>query len=144
MELEQAKRIAPQFIDALHTLEAGSEANIDAMVRLFASEARLTNAALDGKELSGQEGARQFWSEYRKTFGRVRSEFSHVIVDEHAAGLFWHTEGTGREDQPIAYEGVSLLEWSDDGKITFFRGYYDTRKLSREVGVEQRTATGQP
>ena len=137
MEQEQAKQTAHQFIDALHKLEGGSDADVDDMVRLFSADARLTNAALDGKELSGQNGARQFWSEYRKTFGEVRSEFSHVIVDAHVAGLFWRTEGTGRDGQPVGYDGVSLLEWAEDGKIKFFRGYYDTRELSREIGVEQ-------
>ncbi len=138
MEQEQAKGIAQQFIDALHKLEGGSEADVDTMVALYADDARLTNAALNGKELTGQEGVREFWTEYRKTFGKVWSNFSHVTVDDNAAGLFWRTEGTGKDDQPIAYDGVSLLELSDDGRITFFRCYYDTRELSREIGVNQQ------
>jgi ketosteroid isomerase-like protein len=140
MEREKAKQLTHQFIDALHRLEAGSAADIEGIVSLFESEARLTNAALNGKELTGQEGARQFWSEYRRTFGRAHSEFSHVIVDEHASALFWRTEGTGQDDRRLAYDGVSLLEWSDDGKISFFRGYYDTSELSREVGIDQQPA----
>ncbi|HSH83001.1 MAG TPA: nuclear transport factor 2 family protein [Herpetosiphonaceae bacterium] len=140
MELEHAKGIAHRFIHALHTLEGGSEADVEEMVGLYAEDARLTNAALAGKELTGTEGARQFWSEYRKSFGEVRSEFSHVIVDANAAGLFWTTEGSGSDGKSLRYDGVSLLEWSENGKIRFFRGYYDTRELSRELGIEQRTA----
>ncbi|HZB96954.1 MAG TPA: nuclear transport factor 2 family protein [Herpetosiphonaceae bacterium] len=138
MEREKAKQLTHQFIDALHRLEAGSGSDVEDIVSLFGSEARLTNAALHGKELTGQDGAREFWSEYRRTFGQARSEFSHVIVDEHASALFWRTEGTGQDDRRLAYDGVSLLEWSDDGKITFFRGYYDTGELSREVGIDQQ------
>lgn len=140
MEQEQAKSLAHRFIDALHTLEGGSEGDVGDMVTLFADDARLTNAAIAGKELTGTEGVREFWTEYRKTFGDVRSEFSHVIVDGNAAGLFWRTEGTGADGKPLGYDGVSLLEWSDDGKIKFFRGYYDTRELSRELGVETAPA----
>ncbi len=140
MELELARDIAHRFIDALHKLEGGSEADVEEMLGLYAEDARLTNAALAGKELTGVDGARQFWTEYRRSFGEVRSEFSHVIVDANAAGLFWTTEGRGSDDKPLRYDGVSLLEWSENGKIRFFRGYYDTRELSRELGIEQRTA----
>lgn len=140
MEQDQAKDLAHRFIDALHKLEDGSEADADEMVSLFGEDARLTNAAMAGKELTGVDGARRFWSEYRRSFGQVRSEFSHVIVDANAAGLFWTTEGSGNDGQRVHYDGVSLLEWSGDGKIGFFRGYYDTRELSRELGIDQRAA----
>ncbi len=49
--------------------------------------------------------------------------------------------GTGRDGQALGYDGVSLLEWDADGKITFFRGYYDTRELSKELGVAQPATT---
>ncbi len=140
MKRKQVEEVAAAFIDALHALEAHGEEQVETMVKLFADDARLTNAALDGKELTGQEGTRQFWSEYRKTFGEVRSEFSHVLADEQAAGLFWRTEGAARDGQSLGYDGVSLLELAEDGKISFFRGYYDTRELSRELGVNQRPA----
>ena len=144
MKRKEAKQIAHQFIDVLHKIEAGGTGDVDEMVSLFAADARLTNAALRGREFNGPEGARQFWDEYRAAFGDVRSEFSHVIVDGEAAGLFWRTEGRGRDGQPLAYDGVSLLEWSEkeEGKISFFRGYYDTRELARELGVEHRATAG--
>ncbi len=144
MKRKEAKQIAHQFIDALHKIEAGGTGDVDEMVSLFATDARLTNAALRGREFNGPEGARQFWDEYRAAFGDVRSEFSHVIVDGEAAGLFWRTEGRGRDGQPLGYDGVSLLEWSEkeEGKIGFFRGYYDTRELARELGVEHRATAG--
>jgi hypothetical protein len=137
MKRKQVKELAEEFIDALHALEEHGEERLDAIVDLFADNASLTNAALDGKELSGTDGVRQFWSEYRKTFGDVRSEFSHVLVSDEAAGLFWRTEATSRNGNTLAYHGVSLLEYSDDGMISFFRGYYDTRELGRELNVAQ-------
>ena len=140
MEREQAKAMAQRFVDALHKLEKGSEADVDEIVSLFAGNARLTNAALKGRELSGQDGTREFWTEYRKTFGEAYSEFSHVLADEQAAGLFWTTKGTGNDGQPLAYDGVSLLEWSEDGKIGFFRGYYDTRQLNQGLGIDEAPA----
>lgn len=140
MQRQAGEELARRFIDALHLIEDGAENGLDEMAALFASDARLTNAALRGRELEGSEGVRKFWDEYRAAFGDVRSEFSHVIVNEQAAGLFWRTDGRGRDGQPLAYHGVSLLEWSEgeEGKIGFFRGYYDMRELAQELGVEER------
>ncbi len=127
---------AQQFIDALHELEqcdpAASETQIDNLVTLFSPQTRLTNAALQlaGKEESGIDGARRFWSEYKSALGQCFSSFHHVTNDANAAGLFWTTEGTGMNGQAVKYDGVSLLEYGEDGLIRFFRGYYDTRDLT--------------
>ena len=82
------------------------------------------------KEETGREGATHFWTEYKATLGECFSTFHHVTIDENAAGLFWTTEGNGADGHGVKYDGVSLLEFDDNGKIKFFRGYYDTRDLT--------------
>ena len=128
---EQAQR----FIDALHDLEQNGEGSVDGIVALFSDDATLTNAALarTGDAYDGRDGVRTFWTEYRKQFGDVRSDFSHVTSSDDAAGLFWRTEGTYADGAPLGYDGVSLLVFDPAGKISSFRGYYDTRELNRMV-----------
>lgn len=128
------KQQAQQFIDALHALEQGSEENVEAIVALFSDKARLTNAALQlaGHDESGLEGARHFWTQYRRTLGKAYSRFSHITTDDKSAGLFWTTEGQTPDGVDLTYDGVTLLEFDESGKITFFRGYYDTRDLTIE------------
>ena len=140
MDRQQAEQLAQQFIDALHALEQGDVHQVDQLVALYSDDARLTNAALKlaGQDRTGQDGARQFWTEYRRTFGEAYSDFFQVTVSDTAAGLFWTTKGTGNDGQPMEYDGVSLLVFDDQGKIKLFRGYYDTRELSREVGIDNR------
>ncbi|HEX6292375.1 MAG TPA: nuclear transport factor 2 family protein [Herpetosiphonaceae bacterium] len=144
MERQQIEQLAQEFIDALHALEQGDVQQVDRLVTLFGDDARLTNAALKlaGEERIGQDGARQFWTEYRRTFGEAHSEFYQVTANAEAAGLFWTTKGTGNDGQPMEYDGVSLLVFDERGKITMFRGYYDTRQLSREVGVSRQPGKG--
>jgi ketosteroid isomerase-like protein len=136
MDNQNNGQLAQQFIDALHRLE-GDDRDLDGIVRLFAEDAQLTNAALAlaGEERRGQEGVRRFWKEYRATFEQAQSDFHQVTLGDQTAGLFWTTTGTGNDGQPLAYDGVSLLIFGDDGKITQFRGYYDTRQLTRTVGA---------
>ncbi len=142
MDRAQVIERAQQFIDALHALETGSPDDVDQIVDLFSDDAQLINAALKlaGETRAGREGAREFWTDYRRTFGEARSEFFQITANEEAAGLFWTTKGTGNDGQPMEYDGASLLVFNDEGKIRLFRGYYDTREVSRAVGVETRPA----
>lgn len=135
---QQQQTLAQQFIEALHALEQDQEDALERIAGLFSDDARLTNAALkqSGREHSGVEGARAFWAAYRDTFGQVRSEFAQVTSNDKAAGLFWTTRGSDSSGGALEYDGVSLLVFDGSGKIRLFRGYYDTRDLTRSVAAE--------
>jgi hypothetical protein len=109
-------------------------------VGLFSDGARLTNPPLRlaGDERQGRDGARRFWEEYHRTLGLARSEFEQITVNERAAGLFWTTrlQGETSGGPDVAYDGASLLVFDDQGAITRFAGYFDTRELGREIGLE--------
>ena len=137
MDYQQVRALAQQFVDALHALEQGDEGDVESLVELFSEDAHLQNPILklDRREYAGRDGARRFWTEYRRTVGQAYSEFHEVVVNESAAGLFWTTRGTAAGGQALEYEGATLLVFDDSGKIQGFRGYYDTRELGREVGA---------
>jgi ketosteroid isomerase-like protein len=69
----------------------------------------------------------------------VTSTFRNVIVSDGRAALEWTTTGTSSAGDPIAYEGVSILEMAD-AKITRFRTYFDAHDLGRQMeqGAEER------
>src|SRR5215207_2340117 len=77
------------------------------------------------------EGLREFWTEYRKTFGEMKSEFRNVFATEDGAALEWTTEGTSNGDR-VSYEGESILEF-EGGKVRRFMAYFDTRDLAPQV-----------
>ncbi len=120
------RQLAQQSIDALHALGKGDETQVVPLVELFSQDVRITNAALQltRKEETARNGATRFWSEYKKTLGDCFTTLHHVTVDANSAGLFWTTEGQSPHGNTVKYDGVSLLEFGDDGKISFFRGYY--------------------
>ena len=132
MEQTQIEAKAREFIDALHTLETGSDAEADQIVMLYADDAALCNSALDnkGREMKGRDQILQFWVEYKATLGQVESKFHHVTTSNDAAGLFWTTTGTNPAGDAVNYHGATLLQFNSEGMIEFFRGYYDTRELT--------------
>ena len=126
------KTQAQTFIDALHQLEQGSTSDVSQLVALYADNGTINNSALDSKktEMSGKDGITKFWTEYKETLGQIFSKFHHVTASDDAAGLFWTTEGTNPAGDTVHYHGSTLLQFDSDGKIEFFRGYYDTRELT--------------
>lgn len=122
------------FIAALGKLEASHE--VEAIVLTFAEDCELGNAATP-KRYSGREGAREFWRQYRDTFGRMKSTFRNVIATEDLAALEWATEGTIQSGAGVSYEGVSILEF-EDGAIKRFHAYFDSRELGGQLVKEAR------
>ena len=138
MEAKQIEARAKEFIDALHILEEGSDQDASALAEMYAEDATLTNAALElkGDAMKGRDAILAFWVEYKAQLGDSRSHFHHITTNDEAAGLFWTTEGTSPSGDKVHYHGVSLLQFDEQGQITFFRGYYDTRELQVKAPVQ--------
>lgn len=124
-----SRQVAEGFIDALWKLELDRDMN--PIVGTFAEECVVGNLLVPEK-FKGSDGARQFWTEYRETFGDVKSEFRNIIADEGHAALEWTTKGTDLKGEPLQYDGVSIME-IEGNKITRFRAYFDPGDLGRPI-----------
>ncbi|HYO62141.1 MAG TPA: nuclear transport factor 2 family protein [Pyrinomonadaceae bacterium] len=135
-----SEQLAERFVEALGRLEAARE--LEPLVELFAEGCEVGNV-VSPEKFEGREGARQFWTKYRDTFGEVRSTFRNRIITDTRAALEWTTVGYTSGGAPVAYEGVSLLE-IEGGLITRFRAYFNAEDLSRQIldGPEKRDAAG--
>jgi len=122
------------FIAALGKLEMTHE--VDAIVSTFAEDCELGNASTP-KRFNGREGAREFWRQYRDTFGEMKSTFRNVIATENRAALEWATEGTVHAGAMVSYEGVSILEL-EGGAIKRFHAYFDSKELSGQIVKEAK------
>ena len=124
-----ADGMAERFIAALGRLEA--ERDADALVALYADDAETGNVnAPHG--FSGPDGARKFWTEYRGTFGEMKSEFRNRIDAGDRIALEWTTTGTSVEGEPVEYSGVSIIEVQGD-KVARFLAYFDPSALGRQL-----------
>jgi ketosteroid isomerase-like protein len=126
------------FIAALGRLEASHE--VEALVSTFAEDCKLGNAATP-RRFNGREGAREFWRQYRDTFGEMKSTFRNVITTENRAALEWATEGTIHAGAAVSYEGVSILEL-EGGAIKRFHAYFDSKELSGQIVKEAKAWAG--
>jgi ketosteroid isomerase-like protein len=128
-ETTMAEGMAERFITALGRLEADRDA--DALVALYTDDAETGNVnAPEG--FSGPDGARRFWTEYRGTFGEMKSEFRNRISDGDRIALEWTTTGTSVAGKPVEYSGVSIIEVRGD-KVARFKAYFNPSALGQQI-----------
>jgi hypothetical protein len=123
-----SKEVADGFVEALHMLE--EEEDVGAMVEIHTEDCEVGNVSVSGT-FRGHEGLREFWTNYRSTFGEMRSEFRNVFATEKGAALVRTTQGNSNGDSG-SYDGVSILEL-EGGKVRRFMAYFDTRDLAPQV-----------
>ena len=132
--LPMAENRASAFAQALQQFE--QDRDLDTFTRVFAPDAQLLRPEQRGGE-QGEDGVRTFWQQYLDQFATVRSEFSRVVEAGALGELEWTSRGslgTSPDGQDVEYEGVSLLEFGDDGRVRRFATYYDTAALAHRLG----------
>lgn len=127
-----SEQIAEKFIESLNELE--SSENVDSIATLFTENSEIGNSTLT-ESFNGIDGARNFWTSYRKTFGEVKSTFKNKIITDNASALEWTTTGTSVDGNEINYGGVSILE-TDGEKITRFFAYFNPSDLGHQIVEE--------
>lgn len=133
-----SEQSAEKFIEALGNLEKSDD--VEAIVALFADDAEIGNVTLT-ENLSGTDGAKEFWTNYRKTFGEVSSEFTNKIHSENVSALEWTSKGTSANGSEINYDGVSILEF-DGEKIKRFFAYFNPAKLGHQIEEAKANVQG--
>jgi ketosteroid isomerase-like protein len=122
---------AQTFAQALQQFE--KDHDLDAFARVFADDAQLLRPEQRGGE-QGADGVRAFWQQYLAPFETIRSEFSRVVEAGPLGELEWTSRGSAGSGKEVEYQGVSLLEFDDDGLVKRFATYYDTAALAHRLG----------
>jgi hypothetical protein len=123
-----SQQVADDFVEALRKLE--EDRDVEPLVEIHADDCEVSNVSVS-ETFRGHEGLREFWTEYRKTFGEMKSTFRNVFATEKGAALEWTTEGTSNGNT-VTYDGVSILE-IEGGKVRRFIAYFDPRALTHQV-----------
>jgi hypothetical protein len=120
------KPTARAFVTALRALE--EDGDLEDMVAMGTDTTRWWSVGSDG-EATGPDGARQFWTKYRRAFAEIASEFTTVTETPARVLLEWNSHGRHHNGAPVSYAGATVLEFgdpSDEETLTGVRLYFDT------------------
>ena len=120
---------ARRFVDALYALEEGGD--VEPLASLHGEDADISNPLVPHRH-QGPQGARDFWTAYRRSFGAVHSDFHHVEDAGDTSFLEWTSTGRSAQGRDFSYRGVSIVEWSGE-RISAFRTYFDPRHLGQQI-----------
>ena len=123
-----SQEVAENFKEALWKVE--EDQDLEPMLDILSEDCEVSNVAVS-KVFNGQDEAREFWTQYRKTFDEMKSTFRNIFAEDGRAALEWTTEGT-EEGDTVSYEGVSILEIEGD-KVKRFMAYFDPSYLNRQI-----------
>lgn len=124
-----SQEIADKFVAALHKLEETRD--VEEISSLYADDAEIVNVVTP-HTFKGVDGAREFWTKYRESFGEMRSEFRNHIYGETASAHEWTTTGTANNNNEIVYSGVTILEFADN-KIQRSGAYFNSQDLGKQM-----------
>jgi hypothetical protein len=117
---------ARRFVTALRILE--EDGDLDEMVGVGTDATRWWSVG-SGGETTGPDGARQFWTKYRRAFAEIASEFTTVTETPARVLLEWNSHGSHHNGTPVRYAGATVLEFgdpADEETLTGVRLYFDT------------------
>jgi ketosteroid isomerase-like protein len=122
-----------RFIDALHTLEAGGDTQ--PLTGLVAASAEVLS--IDGfGPRHGPDGMSELFTQYHEQFDHVETTFTRMTDNDTGATLEWSSDAVLLGGNPVAYTGITILDYTD-GQITRFRTIYDSSALLRPAAGAQ-------
>ena len=122
-----SQELADRYMEALHAVEEAGD--VEAIVSQYAPDAEIWNVNLP-EPMKGEEGVREFWTDYRALFSEIYSEFWNTVVEGDRVALEWTGRGAfAASGERFEYGGVSMLTFRD-GKVASHRGYYDQQALT--------------
>jgi hypothetical protein len=114
--------LGERFATALQRMEQTRE--VEALAALFSDQATLRRIP-QLHTYCGHDDVRTFWRHYVGFFAEIETTFTNLLDLGDRAVLEWCSRGRLRNGHPVAYEGVSIVEADDDGRVICFRTYYD-------------------
>ena len=97
-----SKEVADDFVEALRKLE--EDRDVEALVKIHTEDCEVGNVSVS-ETFRGHDDLREFWIEYRRTFGEIKSTFRNVFATEEG--------GARMEDRGHLERRHRLLRWRE-------------------------------
>lgn len=124
-------------IEAIEAVVATYFTNIAAMnpeawLETFAADA-LSYDPVGNPPTKVHEGFREFFGQLQAVFERLESITEHIFVAGNEAAVKWTTRGISKSGKTVTFEGITVFEINNEGKIQTTRAYWNPAEMVSQL-----------
>lgn len=79
------------------------------------------------------EGYQAFFQQMRATFEQLETTTEHIFVAGNEAAVKWTVQGVSIKGKPVTFEGITVFEMNEAGKIQTTRAYWNPAAMMDQV-----------
>ena len=81
----------------------------------------------------GHEALRQFFQGIVSAFDKIGLTENDIFVAGGQAAVSWTGRGTGKNGREVAFGGIDIFKFDDEGKIKSLYSYWDPARMMAEL-----------
>lgn len=79
------------------------------------------------------EGFREFFAQLQATFQQLKATTEHIFVAGNEAAVKWKIEGISQGGKLVTFEGITVFEVNEAGKIQTTRAYWNPASMLSQL-----------
>ncbi|MGD1875820.1 MAG: nuclear transport factor 2 family protein [Mastigocoleus sp.] len=79
------------------------------------------------------EGFREFIGQLQAVFKQLEATTEHVFITGDEAAVKWIIKGTSKSNKLITFEGITVFEFNNAGKIQTTRAYWNPAAMIAQL-----------
>ncbi|MGD1912584.1 MAG: nuclear transport factor 2 family protein [Rivularia sp. (in: cyanobacteria)] len=79
------------------------------------------------------EGFQEFIGQLKAVFTKLEATKEHIFIAGNEAALKWTMQGVSKTQKVVNFEGITIFEINDGGKIQTTRAYWDPKTIIAQL-----------
>lgn len=126
MSPEQIKSIVASYYTNLAAM------NTEGVLENFAHDA-ISHDPVGEPPVKVHEGFGEFISRLKTVFNNLATTTESIFIAGNSAAVKWKTEGASKTGKTITFEGITIFEINDSGKIQTTRAYWSPAEMIAQL-----------
>jgi steroid delta-isomerase len=80
-----------------------------------------------------RDGFREFFGLLQSVFERLESTAEHIFIAGNEAAVKWTMLGVSKSGKSVKFEGITVFEIDNDGKIQTTRAYWNPATMMAQI-----------
>ncbi len=79
------------------------------------------------------EGFEEFIGQLKAVFAKLEASKEHIFISGNEAAVKWTMRGVSKTEKNVTFEGITVFEINEAGKIQTTRAYWDPKTIIAQL-----------